>query len=264
MANYQGMFLSTSAGRILSPGTTTSGGGTVSNSLAVTAPPVAELGDAVLVIGAVSPAGHTVQIALSASGTTAPTEGWAQAVTNGSLFAGLITPEADGTYYAWASDLSTSITAASGSIVVSGTITIPDGVTPNLLSAAGAVSDTDTALVAQGGANVLAQPFSAIWTWMQGKLPGYIMPQVTISESVALDNSAHNGRLLVVDAAGVTISASGSMGAGFSCKVLNDSGGTITLSGITRSAGGSTVPAGAQGEIVAYTLSGTLALNTDL
>jgi hypothetical protein len=133
------------------------------------------------------------------------------------------------------------------------------GETPDELTLAAAAADTDTALVAQGGKTLFAQPFSAIWAWVQGHLPGYLLPQVTVAAAgtVQLDNSAHNQRVLLITAAGVTITPlASSMGPGFVCDVINASGSSVSLSGITTDTGAGGIAAGGIARILAAAAPG--------
>lgn len=241
------------------------------------------VGQAIGVTGTVSPSTDAVQIQLAGQGTTLPSGAWNSTTLANGAFSGTLTPVAPGTWYVWAYDPATGAQAVSGALTVpvtSGSTVqaVPikasvvasllgggaAGDTPDELPAAVAASDSDTAIVAQSGKVLFAQTFAAIWTWIAGHLPGYLLPQVPITASVALDNSQHNGRLLVVTASGVTLSVlSNSIGPGFACDLMNASGATIALSGITRSAGGTTIPAGAQGRIIAYSVNGTTYMNTN-
>jgi hypothetical protein len=204
----------------------------------------------------VTPVGNSVQVQLAFENTTLPTGPWYVAQTAGGSFSGAVLPVAPGTCYVWAYDPVTGAQGVSEPVFVgaptNNVVPVPlsvvaallgsplAGETPDQLPMAGAVEDADTALVAQSGKALLAQPFSAVWAWIQGHLPGYLMPQVTVSTAgvVNLDNSSHNGRILLITAAGVTLQPNvGSLGAGFVCDILNASGATVALAGITTDTG---------------------------
>lgn len=91
----------------------------VTASLAVSAPPTGTAAAALTVTGTVSPAADAVNVQLSSQNATAPTAGWTAATNNAGSFTGSLTPSAAGTYYAWAQDPSTGLTAVSGAITVS-------------------------------------------------------------------------------------------------------------------------------------------------
>lgn len=250
----------------------------MTNVITITVPAAASVGVAFPVAGTVSPAGHTVQVQLDTQNTTLPTGPWAAATTAAGTFAGVVEIVAPGTWYVWGYD------PISGASAVSSVITVPmpglsyvegvpvstsvvasllggsaAGETPDELTTAAAAADTDTALVAQGGKTLFAQPFSGIWAWIQGHLPGYLLPQVTVAAAgtVQLDNSAHNQRVLLIAADGVTIMPlASSMGPGFVCDVINASGSTVALSGITTSTGADSIAAGGIARILAATPPG--------
>jgi hypothetical protein len=231
------------------------------------------------VTGAVVPATDAVQIQLSASNATLPSGPWYATTLAAGAFAGTLTPVAPGTWYAWAYDPATGVQAVSGALVVPvaalstvSAVPVPQSVvatllggaaagdTPDQLPAAAAAGDTDTAIVAQSGKVLFAQTFAAIWTWVQGHLPGYLLPQVNIATNVNLTNSAHNGRILSVTATGVTITALlASLGPGFTATLFNDSGSTVAVSGITLSTG-TTIAANGVVELFGRTVAGNLVI----
>jgi hypothetical protein len=250
----------------------------MSGAITITAPGAATVGVAFSVAGTVSPAGDIVQVQLDRQNSTLPTGPWDAATTAAGTFAGVVEIVAPGTWYVWGYD------PISGASAVSSAISVPPsalnyvegipvstsiaasllggsaaGETPDELTTAAAAADTDTALVAQGGKTVFAQPFSAIWTWIQGHLPGYLLPQVTIAAAgtVQLDNSAHNQRLLLVTASGVTLTPLiSSMGPGFACDVINASGSGVALAGMTTNTGAGSIAAGGIARILAATAPG--------
>jgi hypothetical protein len=90
----------------------------VSASLTVTAPATGTAGTALAVTGSVSPAADSVNVQLSTQNTTAPTSGWTSAVNTSGSYTASLTPAAAGTYYAWAQDSSSGLTAVSAAITV--------------------------------------------------------------------------------------------------------------------------------------------------
>jgi hypothetical protein len=246
-----------------------------SNSVTVSAPTTGIVGAFLAITGTVTPAGDGVQLQLSNQNTTLPSGPWYGTQVANGLFTSLLLPVAAGTWYVWAYDPVTGAQGVSAAISVgaAGQAIVPvparivasllggsaAGDTPDELPAAGAASDGDTALVAQGGKTVFAQPFSAIWSWIQGHLPGYQLPQVTISAAgtVNLDSSAHNQSVLLVTVPGVTIMPHlVSLGPGFVCDLINASGSTVALSGITTDTGAATIAAGGIARILAVTPPG--------
>jgi hypothetical protein len=87
--------------------------------LTVTAPAAGTAGSGLAITGTVSPAADAVNVQLSAASTPAPTSGWMAAVTTAGSFAASLTPASAGTYYAWAQDSVTGLTAVSSAIAVS-------------------------------------------------------------------------------------------------------------------------------------------------
>jgi hypothetical protein len=223
-----------------------------------------------------------VQIQLSNQNITLPSGPWVSATTAAGAYAGVLTPVAAGTWYVWVYDPTTGLSAVSSAVSVPSAALplVPSvpvgtsqaasllggsaaGVTPDLLSAAGAATDGDTAMVAQSSKVLFAQPFSAIWTWITTHLLGYLLPvvQVTAAGTVLLNNAVHNQRILQITASGVTISPNTtSLGAGFVCDVINDSGSTVALSGMTVSTGASVIAAGSGARILGRSVSGTVTL----
>lgn len=256
----------------------------MSNSVTVLAPGTGSVGAFLSVTGTVTPQADVVQLQLSNQAATLPTGPWYGAQTANGAFTGSLMPVAAGTWYVWAYDPVTGAQAVSGAVAVGGiggtVVPVPTsivasllggsaaGETPDALTNAAAASDTDTALVAQSGKTLFAQPFSAIWSWIQGHLPGYLLPQVTVSAAggVQLDNSAHNQRVLLIASTGVTLAPLlTSLGPGFACDVINASGSTVGLSGITTDTGASVIAAGGVARILAATApNGTLTVYAKL
>ena len=243
----------------------------MTNSITVSAPAAGSVGVFLAITGTVNPAADAVQLQLSNQNATLPTGPWYGTQASGGVFTGLLLPVAGGTWYVWGYDPVTGARGVSSAVLVGSagaTVPIPTSIVASLLggsaagetadqlTAAAIASDSDTALVAQGGKTLFAQPFSAMWTWIQGHLPGYLLPQVTVSVSggVQLDNSAHNQRVLLITAAGVTLlPLVASLGPGFACDVINASGSTVALSGITTNTGADTIAVGGIARILAVT-----------
>jgi hypothetical protein len=93
--------------------------GVVAASLTVTAPSTGMAGTALTVTGAVSPTADAVHVQLATQNTTAPSSGWTAATNTAGSFSAALTPAAAGTYYAWAQDPATGLTAVSAAITVS-------------------------------------------------------------------------------------------------------------------------------------------------
>jgi hypothetical protein len=90
----------------------------IAASLSVTAPATGTAGSVVTIAGNVSPAADAVNVQLATQNSTAPTSGWTAAVNTAGSFALSLTPSAAGTYYAWAQDPATGLTAVSAAIAV--------------------------------------------------------------------------------------------------------------------------------------------------
>jgi hypothetical protein len=90
----------------------------VAASLTITAPSSGTAGSVVTVTGTVNPAADAVNVQLATQNTTAPASGWTAAVNSGGSFALSLTPAAAGTYYAWAQDPTSGLTAVSAAITV--------------------------------------------------------------------------------------------------------------------------------------------------
>lgn len=233
------------------------------NSVTVSAPDTGTVGVFLTVSGTVTPAADAVQLQLDRQASILPTGAWYGTQVWNGVFTGSLLPVAPGTWYVWAYDAVTGAQAVSAGVTVSSAdgpiVPVPTsivasllggsaaGETPDALPIAGAAADTDATLVMQSGNSLFAQPLSAIWTWIQSRLLSYLQPQVPISVAgaVQLDNSAHNQRLLLVYASGVTIAPLvASLGPGFTCDVINLSGTTVALSDITANTGASVIEAG--------------------
>ena len=120
-----------------------------------------------------------------------------------------------------------------------------DGQTIDAAQPARPASDTDTFWVAQGSNLMLSQTFSAIWTWLAGKLPAYKIPVVEITVDTTLDGTVHNARLLVCSQPVTLSPAFTNMGSGFACEVLNLSTGAVAFGpGVSTTTGSPILPSG--------------------
>lgn len=90
----------------------------VQASLSVSAPAIGMVGDALAVTGNVAPVSDAVNIQLAVSDSAAPTSGWTAAVNSGGSITGSLTPAAVGTYYVWAQDPESGLTAVSAAVTV--------------------------------------------------------------------------------------------------------------------------------------------------
>ena len=132
-----------------------------------------------------------------------------------------------------------------------------DGQTIDAASAAAPASDADAFWVGQGSSTMVAQTFSAVWTWIKAKLPTYRRPVVEISVNTTLDGTMHNGAILVCSQPVTLTPAFPNMGSGFTCSVVNVSGGNVTFaSGIITSSGSQPLPTGQAAELRAFAYTG--------
>ena len=131
-----------------------------------------------------------------------------------------------------------------------------DGLTIDVASTAAPASDTDLFWVGQGSSTMLAQTFATVWTWIKGKLQTYRRPVVEISINTTLDGTIHNGAILICSQPITLTPAFPNMGSGFTCSVVNLSGGNVTFGvGIVTSSGTPTLPTGQAAELRAFTYS---------
>jgi hypothetical protein len=132
-----------------------------------------------------------------------------------------------------------------------------DGQTIDTATAAAPASDTDAFWVGQGSSTMLAQSFGAVWTWIKTKLPTYRRPVVEIVANTTLDGTIHNGAILVCSQPITLTPAFVNMSGGFTCSVLNVSGGNVTFAaGIVTSSGVQTLGNGQTAELCAFTYTG--------
>jgi len=102
----------------------------VAASLTITAPASGTAGSAITVNGTVNPAADSVNVQLATQNTTPPGSGWTAAVNSGGNFALSLTPAAAGTYYAWAQDPASGLTAMSSAITVAAQPALTLGINP--------------------------------------------------------------------------------------------------------------------------------------
>jgi hypothetical protein len=125
--------------------------------------------------------------------------------------------------------------------------TIDEGV------AAAAASDTDEFWVGQGSSTLRVQTLSALWTWIAAKLPGYQAPVTEVTANLTLDATLA-GHLLICSQP-VAVTAGIGVPSGFACRILNVSGGNVTLGGMITSGGASTLPNNQLAEVSAGSYS---------
>lgn len=90
----------------------------VSASLNITAPSTGVAAVALTVSGTVSPTADAVNVQLATQNSAAPTSGWTAAANSGGSFSAVLTPAVSGTYYVWAQDATTGVSAVSAAITV--------------------------------------------------------------------------------------------------------------------------------------------------
>lgn len=122
------------------------------------------------------------------------------------------------------------------------TVLFYDSKTDDQLPSAVTPSASDLLVLFQSGNNAqisytaLAQAFLA-----------ELLPSVTVSANTTLSRAAHNRRTLYCSSAlTLTAPSAATLGAGFEVRILNKpSSGTVTLSGVTSTSGGTTIAPGA-------------------
>jgi hypothetical protein len=90
----------------------------VTASIVVSAPASGAAGAGLNITGTVSPVADAVNVQLATQNTVAPTSGWTAATSSDGSFTSSLIPAAGGTYYAWAQDADTGLSAVSSAIVV--------------------------------------------------------------------------------------------------------------------------------------------------
>lgn len=92
---------------------------------------------------------------------------------------------------------------------------------------ASACGDSDLVWVAQAGNMMARQSFSAIWSWIAGRLPDARRALLEIGADTVLDGTVHNGRTLVCTQPVLISPSIQNMGTGFHCEVINLSAGPV-------------------------------------
>ena len=90
----------------------------VAATLSVSAPATGTAGTALAVTGSVSPVADAVNVVLDVQNTVAPSSGWVVTTNASGSLSVSLTPSAAGTYYVWAQDPATGLTAVSAAISV--------------------------------------------------------------------------------------------------------------------------------------------------
>lgn len=131
------------------------------------------------------------------------------------------------------------------------------GETIDFAQPAAAATDTDTLWVAQGSSTMLRQTFAALWNWIAAKSPSYRLPVVELGADTTLDGTVHNGRILICTRPLTLTPVFMNMGSGFTCDIINLSGGSVVFaSGIVTSSASSVLPPGGSASLWAATYSG--------
>jgi hypothetical protein len=131
------------------------------------------------------------------------------------------------------------------------------GQTIDQMQVATAASGTDTFLVAQGGNIILSQSLAALWVWLRSQLSGYQLPTLELTTNTTLSAAVHNGRILVCSQPITVTPASGNMGNGFTCNLINVSASNVILgNGINSSSGTSALAPGQAATLTCVTYSG--------
>jgi Fibronectin type III domain len=132
-----------------------------------------------------------------------------------------------------------------------------NGLTIDQAPAAAPASDTDTVWVGQASNSMGAQTLGAIWTWIANAIPRYRPQVLEIVSPVMLSYTSHNGRMLVVTGANITIAPNfSSMGSGFYCDIVtNASGSVIWGAGIIATNGATGIPSNSYARLLACACS---------
>jgi hypothetical protein len=96
--------------------------------ISLTAPATGTAGASLSVSGTVSPAADNVNVQLATQNGAVPSSGWTAASNVGGSFSATLTPAAAGTYYVWAQDPATDISAVSSAITVAAGASITYGI----------------------------------------------------------------------------------------------------------------------------------------
>jgi len=154
----------------------------VTAALTVSAPATGTAGSALAITGTVSPAADVVNVALATQNETAPASGWTAAVTNSGSFAASLTPVAAGTYYVWAQDAASGLTAVSGAI----TLTAQAGGIYSVNNPGG----TNTHGVGSIGINGGISPPQSIATQVALSTSGTVAPTTGWQSAFVIDNNS--------------------------------------------------------------------------
>jgi hypothetical protein len=132
-----------------------------------------------------------------------------------------------------------------------------NGLTIDQAPAAAAASDTDTVWVGQDSNSMGAQTLGAIWTWIANAFPRYRPQVLEIISPVTLSYTSHNGRILVVTGANITITPNfSSMGSGFYCDIVTNAVGSVIWgAGIIATNGATGIPSNSCARLLACTCS---------
>lgn len=113
-----------------------------------------------------------------------------------------------------------------------------NGETIDQVQVASQASNADTFLVAQGGRIMLRQTLAAIWVWLCSQLPSYQLPTLEVTVGTTLSVVSHNGRVLICSQPISITAVAANLGNGFSCTLINVSGGYVIFDGGVTSASG--------------------------
>jgi Fibronectin type III domain len=131
-----------------------------------------------------------------------------------------------------------------------------DGLTIDQAQPAAPVADADTLWVAQGSSLMERQTFSAVWSWVMGKMPAYTLPSMEVTANVTLQSLQHNGHLLVCSQP-LTVMIGSSLPAGFHCTIINASSGNVTFGpGFVLSTGTGSLPSWQTATVMGLVYSG--------
>jgi len=117
-------------------------------------------------------------------------------------------------------------------------------------------SDSDVLWVSQSSDLMVRQSFSAIWSWVNEKLPTHRLPCVEIESDITLDYTVHNGRVLVCTQPVQIMAVEQNMGAGFHCEIINLGPAPVTFGpGVLTSSGSSTLLARRSAQVRVLSIS---------
>ncbi len=117
-------------------------------------------------------------------------------------------------------------------------------------------SDTDAFFVSQGNDVLARQTMAGVWSLVLAHLPEWRRPVVELTGNTTLDGASHNQAILVCSGT-LTVAPSITMGSGFSCDIVNVSGGDVTFDDRIRTSNASTtLPTGEAARVFAADYSG--------